>query len=440
MVWEKAKKILQKKLDESIFNLWIDPLQCMKVQEECIHLASPDRFFSAYINRNYLELIQEHINEIDSKKRKIVLCEKTEKPVEPAIVKEQLRLPHIPKGGSKFRSLHPRYTFEEFMVGQSNILAQSACRTMSDSSDSIGPCLYINSSTGLGKSHLTHAVAHQVISHSPMMRLHYMTAQQFSLEMVQNIKTNSMDIFKRKYHDNCDILLVEDVHSLTGKKKTQQEMNELLDTLIKSGKRVIFTANKAPRDLVGIDDEFRSRMASGLVTSIQAPDLLTRDRIVRKKAAQHNLQLSDEYIKYIAQHIKGDVRQIESALIAIHAKAQLQEGGVDESLVQEVVASVVGVPKFLTPAMISEFVGSQFDVSVKEMQSKSRKKVLTFPRQVAMYLCRKHTKESLAEIGKEFKRDHSTVLHSIKVVTQLTTRDISIEEQVKLLSSKIGKM
>ncbi len=440
MVWEKAKTILREELDESVFNLWIDPLQCYQVQEESIHLACPDRFFSAYINRNYLELIQEHVEKVDSKKRKVLLCEKVEKPAVRSSTKEQLRLPNIPKGGSKFRSLHPRYTFEEFMVGQSNILAQSACHSLSDSSDSIGPCLYINSSTGLGKSHLTHAVAHQVLSHSPMTRLHYLTAQQFSLEMVQNIKTNSMDIFKRKYHDNCDILLVEDVHSLTGKKKTQQEMNELLDTLIKSGKRVILTANQAPRDLVGIDDEFRSRMASGLVTSIQAPDLQTRDRIVRKKAQQHKLTLSEEYINYIAQHIKGDVRQIESALIAINAKANLQEGEVDELLVQEVVESVVGIPSILTPAMISEFVGKQFDVSVKDLQSKSRKKILTFPRQVAMYLCRKHTKESLADIGREFRRDHSTVLHSIKVVTQLTTRDISVDEQVKLLSNKLDKL
>ncbi len=440
MVWEKAKDILRKELDESVFNLWIDPLQCMHIYEDSIQLACPDRFFSAYIGRNYLELIQEQVEKIDAKKRKVMLCEKMEKPSPLPAPGEQLRLPHMPSGGSKFRSLHPRYTFDEFMVGESNILAQSACRSMTASDDSIGPCLYINSSTGLGKSHLTHAVAHQVLSKSPMARLHYVTAQQFSLEMVQNIKSNSMDTFKRKYHEHCDILLVEDVHSLTGKKKTQQEMNELLDTLIKSGKRVVFTANIAPRDLVGIDEEFRSRMASGLVTSIQAPDILTRSRIVKKKAAQHKLTLKNEFIDFLAQHIKGDVRQIESALIAIHAKAQLQEGVVDMALVQEVVDTVVGIPRILSPAMISEFVGKQFNLSVMELQSRSRKKAFTFPRQVAMYLCRKHTEDSLADIGKEFNRDHSTVLHSIKKVTQLTTRNISVDEQVKLLSSKLGKL
>ncbi len=135
----------------------------------------------------------------------------------------------------------------------------------------VGPCLYINSGTGLGKSHLSHAVAHQVFAESPMTRLHYLTAKQFAAEMIRGIQTKTMDDFKRKYQENCDILLVEDVHSLTGKKKTQEELNDILDTLIKSGKRVILTSKSAPRDLIGIDNEFRSRMTSGLVTYHESP-------------------------------------------------------------------------------------------------------------------------------------------------------------------------
>ena len=301
-----------------------------------------------------------------------------------------MRLPNVPENTSKIRSLHPRYTFSEFMVGDSNILAQSACKSMTVSDDSVGPCLYINSSTGLGKSHLTHAVAHQILTTLPMTRLHYVTAQQFATEMVRGIQSNTMDSFKRKYHEHCDILLVEDVHSLTGKKKTQEELNELLDSLIKSGKRVILTANSAPRDLVGIDEEFRSRMTAGLVTSIKAPDISTRLRIVEKKAIQHQLCLDEGHVDYLAQHIRGDVRKVESALIAIRAKARLMGGQVDLDLVKEVVANIVGHNQVLTAAMISDLVGSQFKVSVKDMQSRSRKKVHTFPRQVAMYLCRKY--------------------------------------------------
>ncbi len=439
MVWDKAKEILQEELGENVFTLWIEPLACEQVQDDRIRLGCPDRFFSAYVAQHYLHIIQEKVNQADPHPRKVLLCESRNRPLLPSTKGGQLRLPTFPVGGSCVRALHPRYTFDQFMVGESNILAHSACRSISVNDDSIGPCLYINSSTGLGKSHLTQAVAHLIQVESPMTRLHYMTAQQFSSEMVRDIRANSMELFKRKYHENCDILLVEDVHSLTGKKKTQEELNELLDSLIKSGKRVILTANRSPRELEGIDGEFRSRMASGLVTTIQAPDLRTRERIVLNKLQFHQLHLPESFVTYLAQHIKGDVRQIESAIIAIRAKARLMVCPVEMDLVKEVVRTVVGEPKTLSSRMISEFVGTQFRVSIQEMQSRSRKKALTFPRQVAMYLCRKHTRESLVDIGRAFNRDHSTVLHSIKVVTGLILRNTSVHEQLRLLSSKIEK-
>ncbi|OEU83702.1 MAG: chromosomal replication initiator protein DnaA, partial [Desulfobulbaceae bacterium C00003063] len=354
--------------------------------------------------------------------------------------KAQMRLPSVPVNNSRFRALHPRYTFDEFMVGESNILAESACKSMVTKDDTIGPCLYINSATGLGKSHLTHAVAHHVFSHSPMTRLHYVTAKQFAAEMVRGIKTNTMENFKSKYLEHCDILLVEDVHSLTGKKKTQEELNEVLDSLIKSGKRVIITSKSAPRDLVGIDSEFRSRMTSGLVTSIQAPDVATRTRIVEKKAVQQQLSLDEEMVSYLANHIRGDVRQIESALIAIRAKARLTGGHVDINLLREVIASVVGVEQVRSAEMICDLVSSQFNVSIGDMRSRSRKKVVTFPRQVAMYLARKYTDSSLADIGKVLHRDHSTVLHSIKVVTSKAVSDGSVSAQLDLLSNKVKQL
>ena len=441
MVWQSAKEMLREELSESVFKLWIEPLECSFIQDDTIRLSCPDRFFSAYISRNYSEIIQEKIRAADPAKREVVIgvaqkASVTEKKPQA----KQLRLPHVPEGGSVVKSLHPKYTFDEFMVGESNILAQSACRSISMSDDTVGPCVYINSDTGLGKSHLTHAVAHYVLAHSPMTRLHYLTAQQFSFEMVNSIKSNSMDVFKRKYHNHCDVLLIEDIHALTGKKKTQEELNELLDVLIKSGKRVIFTANKSPRDLVGIDGEFRSRMTAGLVTSIQSPDLATRTRIVDKKAQQFNLDLNEEHIDYIAQHVKGDVRQIESALIGIRAKAQLRENRIDKELLHQVITAIMGSPQGLSPSMIKDFICKQYNVTAKDIGSRSRKKAISFPRQVAMYLCRKHTESSLSDIGKEFNRDHSTVLHAIKVVTGKANANIAVGEQVSLLSKKLKKL
>jgi len=440
MVWRKAKESLREVLSENVFNLWVEPLECVQCNEETIRLACPDRFYRAHLSQHHLGVIQDCVNAVDGHLRQVLLCEVEQKVLPPASQGVQLRLPHVPAGGSQIRALHPRYTFDEFMEGESNLLALSACKSMAAGTDTVGPCLYINSSTGLGKSHLTHAVAHQILATSPATRLFYLTAQQFSSEMVREIQANSMDRFKRKYHEHCDILLVEDVHSLTGKKKTQEELNEILDTLIKGGKRIILTANSAPRELNGIDNEFRSRMTAGLVTSIQAPDLRTRERIVQNKAQSLGISLLEEFVTYLAQYIKGDVRRIESAIHAIRAKSSLMGGRVDMALVREVVEGIVGTPGNLSALTISEFVSAQFQVSVQDMQSRTRKKGVVFPRQVAMYLSRVHTTDSLADIGKVFGRDHATVLHAIKVVSDRIARDASVSSQVELLNKKVKQI
>ncbi len=445
MVWEKIKGSLKEALAENVFNLWIEPMQLVEMEKDCLCLSSPDRYFSAYVKQNFLEIIINTAEEHGLSAAKVVFCEKPEKrvsarPRSKAKPGVQMRLPNVPVNNSKFRPLHPRYTFDEFMVGESNILAESACKSVVAKDGMVGPCLYINSDTGLGKSHLTHAVAHKILAESPMTRLHYVTAKQFASEMVRGIQTNTMEQFKRKYQEQCDILLVEDIHSLTGKKKTQEELNDILDTLIKTGKRVVMTSKSAPRDLVGIDNEFCSRMTSGLVTSIKAPDISTRFRIIEKKAVQQQLILDEELIGYLASHIRGDVRKIESALISIRAKAQLVGGVVDMDLVRDVVTSVIGVNNIVTATMICELVGGQFNVSVKELQSRSRKRTVAFPRQVGMYLARKYTDESLADIGKAFKRDHSTVLHSIKVVSTKAVRDTSVSGQLNILGDKVKQL
>lgn len=449
MVWDTIKENLKTTMADNIFQLWIEPLEFEQLKGEQFVLRSPDRYFSAYVKQNFSASIEKQLAENGLEQTQVVIGEATApKPkVKPPVTKKkkpavsrQMRLPNVPVNNSKSRNLHPRYTFDQFMVGDSNILAESACRSVVAEDGLVGPCLYINSGTGLGKSHLTHAVAHKVFSESPMTRLHYLTAKQFASEMVRGIQTKTMDDFKRKYQENCDILLVEDIHALTGKKKTQEELNDVLDMLINSGKRVILTANSAPRDLVGIDNEFRSRMSSGLVTSIKAPDVKTRSRIIEQKAIQKQLGLNEDIVDFLANHIKGDVRKIESALVALRAKAQLTGGHIDMDLVREVVSNVVGLSQALSASMICDLVSTQFNVSVKDLQSKSRKRIVTVPRQIAMYLSRKFTEESLADIGKAFNRDHSTVLHSIKVVSNKLVSDTSVNAQLEILSDKVNQL
>ncbi len=440
MVWEKAKARLKESLGASVYALWVEPLECVSVDETQIQLACPDRFYKAHLERNHLSRIQSIINELAGASCNVQLSDKSIEALPAITPKGQLRLPHMPVRRSTVRALHPRYTFDAFMVGESNLLAQSACKSLINGDDTVGSCVYINSSTGLGKSHLTHAVAHTLLAESPATRIRYVTAQQFASEMVRGIQAGSMDQFKSGYHDECDFLLVEDIHALKGKKKTQEELNELLDSLIKSGKRVILTANSSPRDLKGIDGEFKSRMSAGLVTTIQAPDLATRYRIVESKAAMSGIDLSEEAIGYISQQVHGDVRRIESTLLAIRAKIALTGGHVNMDLVREVVAEVAGISKNLTTALIAEIIGREYKVSYKDLQSRSRKKIITFPRQVAMYLGRKHTSESLCDIGRTFNRNHATVLHSVKVVTDLCRSDTSVRRQVEILDRKMAEL
>lgn len=437
MVWNKTKAVLKESMGEAVYSLWVEPLECVSADEVEIRLACPDRFYRAHLERTHLSLIQTKVNELSGSSCTVQLCDKENAALPAAAPKGQLRLPNIPERRSVVRSLHPRYTFDAFMVGESNLLAQSACKALINGDDSVGSCVYINSSTGLGKSHLTHAVAHTLLAEAPATRIRYVTAQQYASEMVRGIQAGAMDQFKAGYHDNCDFLLVEDIHTLKGKKKTQEEMNELLDSLIKSGKRVILTANSNPRELKGIDSEFKSRMGAGLVTTIQAPDLATRQRIVESKAALSGVALSEDAVSYISQQIHGDIRRIESALLALRAKASLVNGHVDMDMVRDVIADVVGIPKNLTTALIGELISREFKVSYKDLCSKSRKKVITFPRQIAMYLGRKHTTESLGDIGRTFNRNHATVLHSVKVVSELCRNDTSVRRQVEILDQKM---
>lgn len=437
MLWDMLRESLQESLPASEYNLWIKPLICQQQDEQVLELAGPDRFFCSWVQDRYLNLISDKLKSLSRNNTPAVKLS-VAGPLQIACSKSgQLRLPGVHDTQSRLRSLHPGYTFDQFMVGQSNVLARSACHALANNEKTFGNCLFINSSTGLGKSHLTQAVVHSVLSSAPSTMLHYLTAQQFSAEMVNGIMNKTMEQFSQKYIHNCDMLLVEDIHTLVGKNKTQEQLNTVLDYLIKSGKRVILTAAVTPRKLDGIDEDFKSRMTSGLVTKIDAPDYTTRVNIIRYKAKVNNLHLDDTLIDFLAQHLKGDIRKTESAIIGIKAKSSLLDTPPDKTLIREVLSDVIGAPSSLDGKAIQNFIGSQFNINIEELKSRTRKRSIAFPRQIAMYLTRKYTEISLADIGSLYNRDHSTVLHAIRVVTRDMSRNSSTNEQIALLCRKL---
>jgi len=440
MLWDTVKSNLQEFLPSSEYSLWIKPLVCHRSDEKILELAGPDRFFCAWVKERYLDQIRSTLRALCTTPPELRICVNNGEVLQiDDGRKGQLRLPGVKSGSSYVRSLHPGYTFDQFMVGESNLLARSACQAIAKGDNTYGQCLFMNSSPGLGKSHLTQAVAHQVFMDAPGARLHYLTAQQFSAEMVKGIQTGTMERFSRKYVNNCDILLVEDVHTLTGKNKTQNELNTILDYLLKSGRRVIFTSAVSPRRLDGIDEDFRSRMTAGLVTQIKAPDYKTRYKIIMHKAQKNNLVLKDTLIEMLACHLHGDIRKIESVLLSIHAKSSLLNAPPDESMVMDILEEVLGRPADINGEMIQSFISSQYKISVNELKSKSRRRPVAFPRQIGMYLTRKYTDLSLSDIGHLYNRDHSTVLYAIKSITKDVSRKATVRKQLEMLCQNLKK-
>ena len=407
-----------------------------------LELSGPDRFFCAWVEDRYLELIRRMALEIEGiKEVRLVVAESRSCSFVGGQGEQggQMRLPGT-MPPPRLRSLHPAFTFEQFMVGESNLLARSACQALATGDSTFGNCLFMNSSTGLGKSHLTQAVVHQILRTAPSTKVQYLTAQQFSAEMVKNIRTNSMEQFSKRFIHSCDILLVEDVHILTGKPKTQKELNTILDYLIKSGSRVILTSALAPGKLADIDDDFRSRMTSGLVTGIESPDYETRARIIRHKMQTHGMVPDEDLVGFVAESLHTDIRRMESAIIGIKAMSCLRGTPPDLAMAREVILGLTGgTMEEITGEAIRDLIGNQFRVSVEELRSRSRKRAIAFPRQVAMYLTRRFTNHSLADIGVIYNRDHSTVLYAIKTITRDMNQQDSIRRQVEMLCAKLKK-
>ena len=441
-LWHDAKEILKDSLPSSSFSLWIEPLKCINYNADAVELGGPDRFFCSWVAENYLDNIHQALVKSGAGQVSIRFSVDTSVPALPKIPEtkkagEQMRLPAMPLRCVNTRTLHPRYTFDEFMVGECNELARNACESLANGNTDLGRYLYIGGGTGLGKSHLSHAVAHHVVNHYPETRLHYLTARQLTSELVRALKNNAMERFKEKFHNQCDILLLDDVHTLTGRMKTQEELEAALDVLMETGKRIIFTGALPPKDIPDMDNRVRSRLSAGLITQLNAPDFKTRVLIIKHKASGKNLRLSEELVNFMAEKLTGDVRQVESAVIGLRAKSSLLRVEPDLDMVREVLSGIISHDYALTTEIIRDFLAKQFKVSIQELQSKSRKKSIAFPRQVSMYLSRKMTDQPLVDIGRAFNRDHSTVVHAIRVIGDAIARNASVRGQIDLLSKRL---
>ncbi|MFH5821393.1 chromosomal replication initiator protein DnaA [Georgenia sp. AZ-5] len=335
--------------------------------------------------------------------------------------------------------LNPKYTFETFVTGSSNRFAHAAATAVAEAPAKAYNPLFIYGGSGLGKTHLLHAIGHYARNLYPGIRVRYVNSEEFTNDFINSIRDDKAENFQRRYR-NVDVLLIDDIQFLGGKEQTVEEFFHTFNTLHNDNKQVVITSDVPPKQLDGFEDRLRSRFEWGLLTDVQPPDLETRIAILRKKAINENLQASDDVLAYIASRISTNIRELEGALIRVTAFANLNRQPVELSLAEMVLKDLITDPagEEITPALIMSQTANYFSVSIEALCSADRSRVLVNARQIAMYLCRELTDLSLPKIGQLFGgRDHTTVMHANRKIREQMAEKRSTFNQVTELTNRI---
>jgi chromosomal replication initiator protein len=335
--------------------------------------------------------------------------------------------------------LNPKYTFETFVIGASNRFAHAAAVAVAEAPAKAYNPLFVYGESGLGKTHLLHAIGHYAHSLYPTVRVRYVNSEEFTNDFINSIRDDKASAFQRRYRD-VDVLLIDDIQFLQGKVQTQEEFFHTFNTLHNANKQVVITSDLPPKQLAGFEERMRSRFEWGLITDVQPPDLETRIAILRKKAIGERLQARDDVLEYIASKISTNIRELEGALIRVTAFASLNRQQVDLSLAEIVLKDLIPAedgPE-ITAATIMAQTAAYFSLTMEDLCGQSRSRVLVTARQIAMYLCRELTDLSLPKIGQQFGgRDHTTVIHADRKIRQLMAERRSIYNQVTELTNRI---
>ena len=335
--------------------------------------------------------------------------------------------------------LNPKYTFDTFVIGASNRFAHAAAVAVAEAPAKAYNPLFIYGDSGLGKTHLLHAIGHYARNLFPHVKVRYVNSEEFTNDFINSIRDDKASNFQRRYRD-VDVLLIDDIQFLQGKVQTQEEFFHTFNTLHNANKQVVITSDVPPKLLSGFEARMRSRFEMGLLTDVQPPDLETRIAILRKKAIQERLSVPDDVLEFIASRISTNIRELEGALIRVTAFASLNRQPVDMSLAEIVLRDLIpdDASSQVTPATIMAQTAAYFGLTLDDLQGQSRSRVLVTARQIAMYLCRELTDLSLPKIGQQFGgRDHTTVMHADKKIRQLMAERRAIYNQVTELTNRI---
>lgn len=438
--WDLVRGQMQAELPRNSFSLWIEPLSFVEARENRLVLGCPNRFSRKWVSENYLGQIRERLGSAGFEGLEVVLEVRgpaVEPSSPPPSLPEQLPLPHLAVQKVQNRWFNSQFTFDRFIVGQSNEFAYSASRSMTQGDDSPYRTLLLLSATGLGKTHLSQAIGHAILEKSSKTRIFYRTAEDFTNEMISSLRANRMEEFKDRYRRACDVLLLEEIHFLNGKEKVQDELGYTLDALSTENKKIICTSALAPKDIPHLSNKLSSRLTSGLVTSIADPDYQTRTQILIRKSSDYGVPLSSEILDFLAAHLRADVRQMESALKCLKARSELLGSPINLDAAREIVAALVSGDQLVTTDKIKTLVCRYYQVNPEALSSPSRKKQVAYPRNIYAYLCRRHTQETLQKIAQTIGRSHTTVIYASEMVDKKLKTDRNMKNEVDFLSDQI---
>jgi chromosomal replication initiator protein len=447
--WKRILDEAHRELPDHTIRTWLEPTEAIALDEGRLIVGAPDQFAVEWNETKHASLLSKLAEPVVGSPTSVVFRvheDRQKRPQMDFFVAPAPNRPESEGGGraapnSSTQPLNERYSFDTFVIGKSNELAAAAAHAAAESPGKTYNPLFIYGATGLGKTHLMQAIARAVIHRIPETRILYVGAEQFINEVIESIHSRTMPEFRRRYRADVDLFLVDDVHFLEGKEMTQEEFFHTFNALYEGNKQIVLTSDRPPKEIPGLEARLVSRFEWGMVADIGQPDLEHRIAILRKKQEQDHLELTipDDVLRFIAEHVRSNVRELEGCIIKLLLFASLKHKEVSIELAREALSDRIrpgeeglASPKAL-PSInkVQEVVARRWGVTPEGLRSKARIKTLTVPRQIAMYLARELLEMQLVEIGQAFGgRDHSTVIHSVDKVSRQMSRDRTFRERV----------
>ncbi len=431
-IWPLLRRELQRALDAEALATWFDPLRVAQEDDGRLVLVAPTPRILHTLEESFRTAVDRAAASVKGPAFRVLFSlEEATAPTPP---------PERPAKASKAPEprLDPRYVFDTFVVGNSNQFAHAASRAVAENpSKSYNP-LFLYGGVGLGKTHLLHAIGHHIVGRHPQLVVRYLAAEQFVNELISSLRFNRMPDFRERYR-NIDVLLVDDIQFLANKERTQEEFFHTFNTLYTRQKQIILSSDSSPRAIPAIEERLRSRFEWGLIADIQPPDLETKVAILRRKAELERAALPDDVALFIAGQVRSNIRELEGLLNRVLAFSSLTGKPLSLDLAQETLTDILPPEQRADPVDIVRFVARHYGLKVSEIKSRSNAKQVAFPRQVAMYLCRRLTGLSYPEIGKLFNgKHHSTVMHSVEKIETCRGSDIELDRTLQSLIKHFG--